>query len=55
MQGSNNGSVIEPGKSAKSLLIDKIVQGKMPKNGPRLLPGQIRIITRWVDEGAPNN
>ena len=55
MQGSDNGPVIVPGKSADSLLIDLINQGKMPKKGPRLLPGQIRIITQWVDEGAPNN
>jgi cytoskeletal protein RodZ len=55
MQGSDNGPVIEPGKSANSLLIDLINQGKMPKKGPRLLPGQIRIITQWVDEGALNN
>jgi len=55
MAGSDNGPVIEPGKSADSLLIDLINQGKMPKKGPRLLPAQIRIITQWVDEGAPNN
>jgi len=55
MQGSDNGPVIVLGKSADSLLIDLINQGKMPKKGPRLLPGQIRIITQWVDEGAPNN
>jgi mono/diheme cytochrome c family protein len=55
MQGSDNGPVIEPGKSADSLLVDLINQGKMPKKGPRLLPAQIRIITQWVDEGALNN
>lgn len=55
MQGSENGSVVEPGDPGNSLLIDMIVKGKMPKNGPKLLPAQIRAITEWVKEGAPNN
>jgi mono/diheme cytochrome c family protein len=55
MQGSENGPVIEPGKSADSLLIQLITEGKMPKKGPKLLPAQIRIITQWVDAGAPDN
>jgi hypothetical protein len=55
MQGSENGPVIDPGKSANSLLIELINNGKMPKRGPKLLPAQIRIITQWVDAGALNN
>ncbi len=55
MQGSENGPVIEPGDPANSLLVQMIVQGKMPKNGPKLLPDQIRVISDWVKEGAPNN
>jgi hypothetical protein len=55
MQGSENGSVVEPGDPGNSLLIDKIVTGKMPKTGPKLLPKQIRTIIEWVQAGAPNN
>ena len=55
MKGSENGPVVTPGKSADSLLIDLINQGKMPKRGPKLLPGEIRVLTQWVDAGAPNN
>lgn len=55
MQGSEDGPVIEPGDPGNSLLIDMIVKGRMPKNGPKLLPTQIRVITDWVKEGAPNN
>jgi mono/diheme cytochrome c family protein len=55
MAGSENGPVIDPGKSADSLLIELITNGKMPKRGTRLLPAQLRIITQWVDAGAPNN
>jgi len=55
MAGSDNGPVIAPGDPANSLLIDLITRGKMPKQGPKLLPGQIRIITDWVTAGAVNN
>jgi len=55
MQGSEDGSVIEPGDPANSLLVQMVVQGKMPKNGPKLLPNQIRVISDWVKEGAPDN
>ena len=55
MAGSENGDVIEPGDPASSALIEKITTGKMPKNNPHLLPGQIRAIVDWVQQGAPNN
>ena len=55
MAGSDNGPVIAPGDPANSLLIDLITRGKMPKKGPKLLPGEIRIITDWVAAGAVNN
>jgi len=55
MQGSENGPVVEPGDAGSSLLVDMIVKGKMPKNGPKLLPGQIQVIVDWVTAGAPNN
>lgn len=55
MAGSNNGPVIVPGDVNNSFLIEQIVKGKMPKRGPKLLPAQIRVITEWVKEGAPNN
>jgi mono/diheme cytochrome c family protein len=55
MAGSRNGPVVDPGKSGNSLLIELINNGEMPKRAPKLLPAQIRIITQWVDAGAPNN
>lgn len=50
-----NGPVIEPGDVENSYLIELIVEGKMPKKEPRLLPAQIRAITAWVEAGAPDN
>jgi hypothetical protein len=55
MAGSWNGSVIEPGDVADSYLIEQIVSGRMPKEGERLSPAKIEIITAWVEAGAPDN
>lgn len=55
MAGSWNGSVIEPGDVEDSYLIEQIVTGRMPKEGERLSPAEIEIITAWVEAGAPDN
>lgn len=55
MAGSENGDVIEAGDPASSALIEKITTGKMPRNSPHLLPGQIKAIWNWVKQGALNN
>lgn len=55
MAGSQNGPVIVPGNARKSLLIQKVTEGKMPKRGPKLTPAQIQVITDWIDAGALNN
>jgi hypothetical protein len=51
-----------PGDPDNSYLIQKlegaagIVGVRMPQNGPPYLtPGQIQIIRRWIEQGAPNN
>jgi mono/diheme cytochrome c family protein len=53
--GSWNGPVVEPGNAEGSFLVEQVVKGKMPKKGPRLLPSEIRIISNWIQAGAPNN
>ena len=55
MAGSNNGPILTAGDAANSLLIQQVVNGKMPKQGPKLLPAQIRTLSDWVAAGAPNN
>ncbi len=55
MAGSQNGPVIVPGNADDSLIIQKLVAGKMPKRGPKLTPAQIQIITDWINAGALNN
>lgn len=53
--GSFNGPVIEPGDVEDSYLIDQVATGRMPKEGERLTPAEIEIITAWVEAGAPDN
>lgn len=55
MAGSQNGAVVIPGNVDKSPFIQFILQGKMPKNGPKLLPGQVQLLINWVKAGALNN
>ncbi len=55
MAGSFNGTVLVAGNSADSLLVQQLVNGKMPKRGPKLTPAQIKIISDWIDAGALNN
>jgi hypothetical protein len=55
MAGSWNGPVVEPGSAEGSYLVEQIITGEMPKKEPRLLPSEVRIISAWVDAGAPDN
>jgi cytochrome c len=55
MAGSFNGTVLVAGNSADSLIVQQLVNGKMPKRGPKLTPAQIKIISDWIDAGALNN
>ena len=55
MAGSFNGPVIAAGNSADSFLVQQVVNGKMPKKGPKLTPAQIQTISDWIDAGALNN
>ena len=50
-----------PGDPDNSYLVQKIEGApgifgdRMPQTGPYLSPGQIAIIRRWIEIGAPNN
>lgn len=55
MAGSENGSVVTPGSADKSSFIQMILQNKMPKSGPKLLPAQVQLLVDWVNAGAKNN
>ena len=55
MTGSENGPVVTPGDSANSSLAQMVVEGKMPKRGPKLTPDQVQLLVDWINQGAQNN
>jgi hypothetical protein len=55
MTGSQNGAVIVPGDASNSLLVQLIQNGKMPKRGPKLTPGELQALLDWINAGALNN
>jgi mono/diheme cytochrome c family protein len=55
MAGSFNGTVLTPGNSNDSYLVHQLLEGEMPKRGPRLADDQIQIIVDWINQGALNN
>ncbi len=54
LKGGESGPAIQPGRSGRSLLMDKIVGGQMPPMEPKLTPQQVETIRRWIDLGAPS-
>ena len=55
MKGSENGPVVKPGSAADSDFVKLVVNGKMPKRATQLPANEIKILTDWVNAGAPNN
>jgi mono/diheme cytochrome c family protein len=55
MAGSEKGAVVIPGDADNSSFIQLVLQGKMPKRGPKLLPEQVQTLVDWVKAGALNN
>ncbi|MEI6289682.1 MAG: c-type cytochrome domain-containing protein [Chloroflexota bacterium] len=55
LKGSQNGSVLVPGDTANSKLMQSILSGKMPKRGNKLTQDQINLLLNWINSGAKNN
>ena len=55
MAGSQNGSVITPGNADDSFLAQQLLEGKMPKRGPKLTPNETQMIIDWINSGALDN
>jgi len=59
-KGSQNGPVLEPGDSAGSLLVQRLLlpldhDDHMPPDGkPQPTPDEIASLRRWIDAGASN-
>jgi mono/diheme cytochrome c family protein len=55
MAGSENGPVVTPGDAANSSLAQLVIEGKMPKRGPKLTPDQVQLVVDWINQGALDN
>jgi hypothetical protein len=55
MPGSEKGAVVVPGDPDASRLAQLLLNGKMPKRGPKLSQGQIELVLEWIRAGAQNN
>ncbi len=56
MRGGNQGAIIVPGKSAESrlyLMVARKISPGMPLSGKTLADGEIELIRRYIDSGAP--
>ncbi|MGP0067579.1 MAG: DUF1553 domain-containing protein [Isosphaeraceae bacterium] len=51
ISGGENGPALVPGHAGESLLVDKVVDGEMPPNGP-LSKDQVAAVRAWVESGA---
>jgi hypothetical protein len=55
IKGSKNGPIVTPGSADNSLLVELLVNQKMPKRGPKLTTSQIQPIIDWINQGALEN
>ena len=54
-RGGRSGKLFVPGKASKSLIVKRLkgLGGvRMPKGGTPLADDEIRIVSRWIDQGA---
>ncbi|MGL4555680.1 MAG: DUF1549 domain-containing protein, partial [Gemmataceae bacterium] len=50
--GGRAGPGFVPGKSAQSLIVERMLSGEMPPAGKKVPPEQIALVRRWIDAGA---
>lgn len=55
LMGSDNGAIVIPNDAGHSKLVELLMNGKMPKRGPKLTPPQIQLIVEWINQGALEN
>ena len=53
--GGNDDDTVIAGDARESELVEQIVEGEMPPDGPPLPAAQIQLIIDWINEGAKNN
>lgn len=54
-QGGEHGAIVIAGNAKESELVEEIVKGKMPPDGPPLEAAEIQLIIDWINSGADEN
>lgn len=54
-KGGEHGAIVIAGDAKKSELVEEIVEGKMPPDGPPMDAVEIQLIIDWIDSGANDN
>ena len=54
-KGGEHGAIVIAGNARESELIEEIVKGKMPPDGPSLEASEIQLIIDWINNGAKEN
>ena len=52
MNGQRGAKVIFPGDAKGSRLIETIEEGDMPRGGLKVTDEEMKLLTKWIDEGA---
>ena len=54
-KGGEHGAIVISGDARASELVEEIVKGKMPPDGPPLEASEIQRIIDWINNGATEN
>lgn len=54
-QGGKHGAIVIAGNARESELVEEIVKGKMPPDGPPLEASEVQRIIDWINNGAKEN
>ena len=54
-KGGKHGPVVIVGDARESELVEEIVKGKMPPEGPPLEADEMQYIIDWINDGARDN
>ena len=54
-KGGEHGPIVIVGDARESELVEEIVKGKMPPEGPPLETAEIQRIIDWINDGAGDN
>ncbi len=54
-KGGEHGAIVIAGDARESELVEEIVKGKMPPDGPPLEASEIQLIIDWINNGTKEN